>query len=295
MSTSNFFKHSPPVFIMGTQRSGTTLLTKMMSSHPNIHIQNELPLRLVFTDDCRKDTVLENFDKLYHKRYSTNIAGFMSNHKKDIWGLKDPQLTEHIVSLRQFLPDSKFIFIVRDPRAVVNSYIDNKWGLGTTAYTGVKRWCEEVLAQDSFLEEMGNNGLHLRYEDLVKNTEATLKTVCKHLSLQYSDDMLKSGKQTVRFSPNRSNANTNQQVTSSFASKWKLSLSRREVEEIESLAKPLMIKHGYPLETNAVPPSKFRQFYYNLHQIIVGELQIQYQLKRVRLKALLAKVLPRDA
>jgi len=37
-----------PIFIMGTQRAGTTLLTRIMSAHPQMFVQNELDLPEIF-------------------------------------------------------------------------------------------------------------------------------------------------------------------------------------------------------------------------------------------------------
>lgn len=290
MSSRDFFMKSPPVFLLGTQRSGTTLLTKMLSSHPKLHIQNELPLQSIFTAGANKQSVIDNFDKLYQKRYGKSVCDFMEYHSKIIWGLKDPQLTEHIKVLKEFLPGSKFIVIVRDPRAVVNSYMNNRWGLGTTAYTGALRWCHEVSLQDSLLDEIGTNGLHLRYEDLVNNPEEVLRKVCRHLNIPFSDHMLKQTTQATQIKPNESNINTTKKPSAVFATKWKQSLSERQVREIESLACKLMTIHDYQILSNAVPPSFLRKLYYTLHQTLIGEIQLQYQLKRVKLKGMIERM-----
>jgi len=39
--------HSP-LFLIGTQRSGTTLLCRMLSAHKDIYIKNEVHMRTVF-------------------------------------------------------------------------------------------------------------------------------------------------------------------------------------------------------------------------------------------------------
>merc|ERR1712137_288117 len=116
---------SSPIFLLGTQRSGTTLLTRILSAHKDIFIQNELPLHTIFTENASREEIVKNIDKHFQIRYDEHIGSFLENNCKIAWGLKDPQLTEHLEALEQFIPESKFIIIVRDGRGVVNSYIEN--------------------------------------------------------------------------------------------------------------------------------------------------------------------------
>ena len=102
-----------PIFLVGTQRSGTTLLTRILSAHKDVFIQNELPLQTIFLENASREEIVENIDKHFQFRYNQNIDSFLENNSKIAWGLKDPQLTEHLDALEQFIPDSKFIIIVR--------------------------------------------------------------------------------------------------------------------------------------------------------------------------------------
>ncbi len=139
-----------PLFILGTQRSGTTLLCRMLSSHPLLYVQNELNVRKIFTADATKKSIVGNIKQLIKDDQGLSLEEIMARDGKRYWGLKDPELTDHIASLEGFVSDTKFIIIIRDPRAVVNSYMENKWGLGTNAYSGVLRWVSEVESQLQF-------------------------------------------------------------------------------------------------------------------------------------------------
>ncbi len=67
MSSRELFLKSLSVSFLGTQRSGTASLTKILSSHPKLHIQNELPFQSIFTFIAKKFSVIYNLDKLYQK------------------------------------------------------------------------------------------------------------------------------------------------------------------------------------------------------------------------------------
>ena len=51
----------------------------------------------------------------------------------------------------------------------------------------------------------------------------------------------------------------------------------------------ILVKNGYELTTSAKQPNWLRRALYNIHQTIVGEYQIQYQLKKHAIKQFLAK------
>ena len=132
----------PGLFILGTQRSGTTLLARVLSSHPDFFAQTEgVNIRKIFYSAKSIDDISANFNNQFIKIHNdVSINDFLKQKKIKNWGYKDPRLTEYLESLDLIINTSertcKFILIVRDARGVVNSYIDNKWGLGTNAYTG---------------------------------------------------------------------------------------------------------------------------------------------------------------
>lgn len=273
-----------PIFILGTQRSGTTLLTRALSAHPDIFIQNEISVENVFKGASSKNNLLTNINNEIHRRHGLEITEMLKQQNKTLWGLKDPQLTEHIDSLKQFLPESKFIIIVRDGRGVVNSYIGNKWGLGTNAYTGAQRWKREVQQQKQFMAKYPENFILIKYEDLVTDMEKQARKVCKHIGIEFKAEMLAYHTKKAQFKAHKSNINTNQKPDVEISEKWKKELSQKQISLIEYIAADELVANGYQLCGDVIKPSKLQKLYFKIHQAIIGEIQIQYQLKRVLIK-----------
>ncbi len=267
-----------PLFIMGTQRSGTTLLTRILSAHPDIFIQNELDLPKVFEDTSSTGSVIEGIKRQIFIESGSSLDDLVAD--KALWGLKDPQLTEYIDVLRKFLPQSKFIIIVRDGRGVTNSYMENKWGLGTNAYYGAQRWKREVNEQLGFMAEMPDNFLFIRYEDLVTDLETTLGQVCEFLACPLAQEMLEYDKQESYYNVQRENVHTFKKPDKALSEKWKSKLSHFEISVVEAVAGDLLEKLGYTKVGSPVKLSKLQLFYFKWHQKIIGEIQIQYRWRQ---------------
>lgn len=275
-----------PVFILGTQRSGTTLLSRVLSAHPKIFIQNEISVERVFYDNITKAEIIENINKQIEFRHGKNVNQLLTEQGKEIFGIKDPELTNYLNKLKLFIPDSKFILIIRDGRAVVNSYKENKWGLGTNAYTGAVRWKYEVQVQKAFMDDFPENFVMVRFEDLVTNLEITVSKICEHLNIGIDKKMLEYNKTKAQFVKNASNINTNQKPDRKYAEKWKLRLSAFEIDIIESVAGDILRGYDYPLQGKPISLNWLQIQYFKLHQLILGELEIQYRLKFPRIKRL---------
>lgn len=267
-----------PLFIMGTQRSGTTLLTRILSAHPDIFIQNELDLPKVFEDSSSTDSVIEGIKRQIFIENGSSLDDLVG--EKTLWGLKDPQLTEYVEVLRKFLPESKFIIIVRDGRGVTNSYMENKWGLGTNAYCGAQRWMQEVNEQLNFMAQMPGNFLFIRYEDLVTDLKATLGQVCEFLECPLAPEMLEYDKQESYYNVQRENVHTFKKPDKRLSEKWKSKLSHFEISVVEKVAGDLLEKLGYAKVGSPVKLSKLQLLYFRWHQKIIGEIQIQYRWRK---------------
>src|SRR5262245_1875577 len=119
-----------PIFIVGTQRSGTTLLCRMLTAHPSIFIKNEISDALeTFSETSSKEKVLARINADLERTYGSQLEGFLQSAHKTRWGLKEPLLTYRLDSLARNFPDAKLIVIIRDGRAVANSYIKSQWGV----------------------------------------------------------------------------------------------------------------------------------------------------------------------
>lgn len=266
-----------PLFLVGTQRSGTTLLCRMLTAHRDIFIKNELPVRSVFKPGFSKADIRANISRHIEKRYGQNLDELMRAEGKSVWGLKDPELTYYLGELRVFLPEARFIVITRDPRAVVNSYMENKWGLGTNAYTGALRWRDEVLTQLAFERELSDKVLRIRYEDLVIDQQATLEAVCQFIDAPFDDTMLSFDQQKSFIREGRENANTSRALDESLTRKWKDRLSAHEIAVVDSLCRDVMAMTGYEPEAAPYQVPGWLAAFYRVHQAVLGELQIQYR------------------
>ena len=275
----------PPLLVLGTQRCGSTLLTRILSAHPAVFVQNELPLQSLFTSKSGVESaelIVNRMLTMIARRQDVSTSGFLANNA--VWGLKDPQLTEYLDDLERFPQETRFIVLIRDPRAVVNSYIDNKWGLGTNAFTGAERWVREVQAQLAFAQSRPGQCLVLRYEDLLSEFPDCVARLCEFLGVPPSDEMIRFFEQDSRIAINRQNINTMRDVDPAIAEKWRKSLTPAQVALIESVAHEQMVALGYALSGPVVAPGSLTKSWLRLHQKVVGELQLQYQLKRAALR-----------
>jgi len=278
-----------PVFILGTQRSGTTLLTKVLSTHPKIFIKNELQVQNIFTPGVQKKDIIENIDKQIKTSFGKPIQELLWAEDKEEWGLKDPELTNYLPQLEQFIPESKFIIIVRDGRGVVNSYKHNRWGLGTNAYTGTLRWLKEVTQQLEFMNKYPDNVIMIRYEDLVTDMESSIKLACKHIGQDFTPEMLNYHNSKSHIKKTRENIHTNNKPDVQLSKKWLNELSKNEINIIETVAGDLLKKLGYNCVGHAVSLSSWKILYFNLHQRIIGEIQLQYRWRLSKIKSYLRK------
>ena len=132
-SQLNVWKHLPgikrvdrPIFILGTGRSGTTILGALLSMHRDVGFLNE-PKAMWHVIHPHED-VIGNYDRgaghyrltaadatpemrqTAHRLYGAYLAVTCSDRLVD----KYPELIFRIPFVRQLFPDAKFVFLVRN-------------------------------------------------------------------------------------------------------------------------------------------------------------------------------------
>jgi hypothetical protein len=277
----------PPIFIIGTQRSGTTLLCRMLEAHPAIYIRNEVPnIRSIFSSSMTKIAVLESIDKAMIESFGYNLKDFLNLHNKPRWGIKDPDLRFSLDHIIDTFPESKIIFIIRDGRAVANSFIKNKWGLGVNVYYGSLTWEHEIKKQLNFLQSNPRSCHLVRYEDLITNTKDELKRVLEFIEEPFSDILLEYYKYNTFITKKSQSQNVYKKPDEKHIHKWKQDLTFFQINVIETVVGDTLVSLGYHTVGNKIHIPRILKLWFYIHQMVLGEIQIQYQW---RIKGLLRK------
>ena len=207
-----------PFFIVGSARSGTTLLRLMLNAHAEIAVppESRFIVELWPGSDAEVgvDSILRALSS--HNRFQAwdlpieavreemgpaSTAAYRDileavygaytriNGKKR-WGDKTPRYVENIPLLAGLWPESRFIHLVRDGRNVALSYANVPFGPRTVSKAAAL-WAKRVakgLADGRSLPP--GRYIEIRYEDLVEDAEGETKDLCDFLQVDFDPGML---------------------------------------------------------------------------------------------------------
>lgn len=188
------------VFICGLNRSGTSLLHRLLRAHPKIsgftntdaledegqHLQDVYPIAKVFGGAGKFC-----FDVRAHLDESSPLVTAESRARLMAqwglyWDLSKPLLIEksppNLIRsrfLQAMFPQSRFLFLLRHPIPV--AYATLKWAR-TDVLTLVRHW---IAGHEAMLRDLPHlrEALVMRYEDFVAAPEETLNRIYAFLSL----------------------------------------------------------------------------------------------------------------
>ena len=217
MKPDQYYQGDNLAFIVGSQRSGTTWLQKLIASHPNVrsgsesflfslHIGPELRTwneELTLLKEGKARTGLpsyftqEEFIPILTEHMLNLLSPILSPlGEEQIFLDKTPDHAFYLPEIAQMLPKSKIIHILRDGRDVVASMINasksSGWGkhwAPSDPRKAARMWvkhveavrkAEKLLSKEQFIE--------VRYEELLSSTPQILKTVMEFIGLKWSEE-----------------------------------------------------------------------------------------------------------
>ena len=209
----------PSPFVVGVGRSGTTLLRLMLDAHPDLAMPPETgfvptviragrnpltPAEMMallreqrswgdhHVDEAELERRLAAARKLDGSSALRAFYGlYAEGQGKPRWGEKTPAYVKKMPMIERALPEARFVHVIRDGRDV--SLSRGKRRLAEGEAPGPARvaemWRNRILRAREDAERV-QHYVEIRYEDLVTDTESTLRRVAELIELPWDDAML---------------------------------------------------------------------------------------------------------
>ena len=249
-----------PVFLVGAERSGTTLLRLMLDHHPRIALLFESDFLVTGLSEDGADPEAARYrDWLRHDR-AFQHSGFTIDERLDFRALVNDFLRQkrtrdgkelvgatvhhRFCELWRIWPNARYVYLLRDGRDVSTSVMRMGWA--GNVYVAADHWLAAERQRDQALAHVDpGRWLEVRYEDLILDTRAQLERICAFLRVDYSDQML-----------DYMHRSTYQAPDPSLCYQWKTGVQPRDLQLLEERLGERLRERGYALSGH--PPIAVR-------------------------------------
>jgi protein-tyrosine sulfotransferase len=273
-----------PLFIIGSGRSGNTLLRAILVAHGEFAIPPEsyvlgavireyyrfnfLPwpilARLIisrFESHSQFPTWELNVQPLYGRlaglpEKERNLARALDLFYKYYaekklpratrWGDKTPMNTLHLDEIDAVFPNAQYIHMIRDGRDVTASYVSS--GLYEDLDAAIQRWLTSVNQAQRLGARVGAERYQeVRYEVLVSQPEETLRIVSRFLGTRYEPAMLNFPEIAGKLGDSDLPHHSSiwRSINPDSIGRWKRRLSRAQQQRVEEGLRDKLVELGY--------------------------------------------------
>ncbi len=211
------FSQNNLIFIISQPRAGSTLTQRILGNHREIYTVSEPWIMLHPLYALRRDghqaeysvhnsqKALDNFLNLHPegeeayfqavRQMSLNLyEGLLQVSDKKFFLDKTPRYYYILPELYRTFPDAKYIFLIRNPLAVLcsifNTFVQEHWWK-------IQYYQDDLLKAPGLIAQrlldFQNNSIILKYEDLLRNPEAEIQTVCRFLNVSFDPEIISYG------------------------------------------------------------------------------------------------------
>ncbi|HUP76702.1 MAG TPA: sulfotransferase [Acidimicrobiales bacterium] len=250
---------SDPIFVTGPDRSGTSLMYALLASHPRVSMVRRTNMWRWFygrygdlsaaenLDRCldamvryRRMAVLEIDPARVRREFAQGVASYgrlfsiVHEHRaqrvgKPRWGDKSLHAEHSADDVFAEFPHARMIHLLRDPRdrhaSISKRYQDRTKGVSSTTAS----WISSTRAGQRNERQFRGRYLIVRYEDLARSPESTMRAVCEFVDEPYEASIL-----TMSDAPDHSAIGGN----SSFGQFEPGAISTRSIGRYRSVVSP---------------------------------------------------------
>lgn len=280
-----------PIFIIGHERSGTTLLMVLLGSHPRIGIPEVgwlfpriYPWRHTYGDiDIESNfrtmvdemlfglnqplwgmkmnplTAMDEIISLVQERsfagvYAAMHQRYLQEVGKVRWGQKTPSNLYFVPQILDCFPNAQFLYITRDGRDVCAECIRCAF-LSANIFGAASGWNTANTFVKPFRQKYpATVWMDVKYEELCRQPEKVLRAICEFLQEDYDPEMLNYYQKptAIQRGKQRDHAPLGQPVSEQHIGKYRSYLSVYEQEVYATIAGETHIEAGYQLEHPAI-------------------------------------------
>lgn len=284
-----------PVFVIGSPRSGTTLLYHMLLSaggfayyRNETHVFNSLAPRCGdLARQANRDALLDIWlpSKMHARsglaaedvralrdRFQTPgeflslVMGRIAEQQGvSRWAETTPAHVLHMEEIRAQIPDALFVHVIRDGRDVAVSLEKQQWiapmpwdrHAPVLAAGAYWRWMVRRGRQSG--KGLGNAYREVRYEALVERPRETLEALGTWLEHSLDYDRILANPVGSVGKPNTSFPGKDKK----FTGRWSSELSPAVAEQLDALLSPLLRELGYATSPSEPISARLRQMAYS--------------------------------
>lgn len=304
-----------PVFIVGCDRSGTTLLASMLNEKygcyviPESHFLGGIIRKYyAVANDLSPSIVREIIEYISshwrfriwnypipHEFYSDNrnvktidnlfinlvaqYCGCRDINENNVWIDHTPSNVGNIHSLFNMFVGAKAIHIVRDGRAVAASLLPLDWGPNTIKHA-IPWWCKKVCWGLAAESKYPHSIIRCKYEDLVCKPEKELERITGFIGINKNKST--KYKFTIPTYTTRQHKLIGDRPRKERICAWKNKLSQNQIRYFEYETGDLLQYLNYEpvYGAQAGEPSKWRVLWENIYESIVCRLnRIRHKIR----------------
>jgi hypothetical protein len=245
-----------PIFIVGANRSGTTLLRLILNAHSRIAVPDELVYITSYLGnrgveewkdpgfsasryrhfvenflrrnedalsplnlDALADDIVTSTSPNFRSPYQMALEAWARYHGKKRWGEKTPSNIFYADTILEMFPDAQFIHLIRDPRAGVASMQDVWFFSNDPVFNALNR--KKYLTEGQAILEKyvpDQQRYVARYEDLVRDPETVVRDLCTFLNESFEPRMLEFYKDATQYMKDEAAESFNKAATRPISS-----------------------------------------------------------------------------
>ncbi len=251
-----------PIFLLGCQRSGTTMLRLVLDSHSRISCGPETrfltDLRRIVDEKrdwprlARFGFPREDWLRRIGEFFGGVHADYAAGRGKARWADKTPLYALSVDFVTEVFPDAQIVHVIRDGRDVVVSH-RKRFGYWSAVKCVVK-WPRYIRTARAFGARLPPERYHeLRYEDAVGDPDKTLRALFEFLGEQWEPGVLEyadrphdvAGKYTVEADRRRAAAGTDAAIYASRVGTYKRELDPFLRILVRIFSGPMLKELGY--------------------------------------------------